>query len=120
MSSYNLDPIKKYMNDTLYDLIKRISINYNLDVAEMASKYNIQVKTEEIAVVTATPKKKRAPSTKKKTEIGSSSKTIEMYEICYKDVKYLMDKSKNVYTFDPETPKLMGQMLANSEIKFIV
>lgn len=99
-------PLEKYMNDTIYDLVKRISTDFSLDFDEVIKKYNIPQK----------PKKKTSTASRKKVP----SEFIEMAELDFEGTKYLIDnKTNNVYTYDVENPKLVGQKLVNGAIKFI-
>ena len=99
-------PLEKYMNDTIYDLVKKISSDFSLDFEEVLKKYNITAKS--------VPKKK-APSRKK-----TPSEFVEMSELEHEGTKYLFDnKTSNVYTYDVQNPSLVGQKLVNGAIKFI-
>lgn len=100
------------------DLVKRISIDYKLDLDEMNKKYNI---------VFTTPKEtgtstEEDQSAAKKPVRGRKKKAKEEYlqttEYIYNGITYLVDGKNNVYTYSLESPTLIGEKLVDGTIKF--
>lgn len=106
--SYNIEPIKQFIDNTLSDLIHKISTDYNLDENEMKARY-------------MQPDIKNTPSQAIKKK-GRKKKTTddftEMTKYSYEGEMYLMDKQNNIYTYNLESPTHIGQKLVNGTIKF--
>lgn len=111
---YKLDAFKVYMDNVLCDILKKISIDYNLNFDEMIRKYDISPPPVESSVKSSTKRKGR----KKKP----NAEFVEMTEFLYQEKKYLIDSQQNVYIFDEEnneTAVLVGQKLVNGTVKFV-
>lgn len=114
-SLYNVNSFKKLVDEALETLVTRISVDYKLDINELKEKYftvssigegsNNQNQSNEL------PKKK---GRKKKVQ----DNVIETVEYLYEDITYLVDKNNNVYTYNLETPTMVGKKLVDGTIKF--
>jgi hypothetical protein len=77
---------------------------------EIAEKYNLNA--EELQKTYIPNVKKRGRRKKKTDEI------IEMTEYIYEGDKFLIDSKNTVYTFEPESPLVIGEKLIDGTIKF--
>lgn len=110
-SAYSLDSIKTSIDTILINLVDKISTDYNLDVNELKAKYGLgssNIPTPEPIVA---PPKPRAGRKKNKNEF------TEMTKYIYNGESYLMDKQNNIYTYNLESPTLIGVKLVNGEVK---
>jgi hypothetical protein len=94
-------------------LIKRISNDYKIDLEEMKVKYDLPfIKIDKPIVSTEKVKKQRGRKKKVNDEYISTT------EYAYNGVTYLLDSKNNVYTYNIEEPKLIGEKLVDGTIKF--
>ena len=121
MAAFNIDPLKEYMNTTVYELCKKISEDFNLNLGDLTTKYSIM--PPPLAIIeTPTPKKLKKTSSspggsgRKKKVVATEF--VEMTELMHEDVKYLVDNDNNIYTYDLDAPKLIGQKLVNGAVKW--
>jgi hypothetical protein len=78
---------------------------------EIAEKYNLNAnELKETHIPTTLRKRGRR---KKKTD-----EIIEMTEYIYEDEKFLIDSKNTVYSFEPESPLVLGEKLIDGTIKF--
>lgn len=94
------------------DLLVKISSDYNIDYNELVDKY-IGVGGSVMMGSSADAPKKRGRKKKQKDEF------IRTEEYEFDGVKYLLDENNNVYTYNIEKPKLIGEKLVDGTIKFI-
>ena len=120
--------------DHLETVVKEICDEHDLDFESVRKKY-IDSPVEN----TKKPKssKKSSKSTKKVTEVvelgdgdagpssgrsatrkKAKSELIETIEYVHDGTTYLVDKKKNVYSYDVDNPKLIGIKLVDGSIKF--
>jgi hypothetical protein len=122
-SLYNIDILKEFIDKTLYNLVEKISIDYNLNLNELTSKYNIISNNILISNEIIETKKEIKKEIKKENKKGRKKKIkdelIEMTEFMYENKKYLIDNNNNIYTYNIETPTQIGQKLVNGTIKFL-
>lgn len=135
MHNSERDLILGIFKEHLTVVVKAICDDYGLEFEEVRSKYienplqNIETPKNQ----TKSSKKKDGPSTSgdgkssgsstvSKPRRASSKKNkndlIETTEFVYQGTTYLVDKKKNVYTYDTENPKLVGLKLVDDSIKF--
>lgn len=93
------------------DLLVKISNDYNLDYNELVDKYIGPGGSAMIGSSDAP--KKRGRKKKQKDEF------IRTEEYEYDGVKYLLDENNNVYTYNIEKPKLVGEKLVDGTVRFI-
>jgi hypothetical protein len=113
-SAYNLDSIKTSIDTILLNLVDKIALDYNLDANELKTKYGLVVPAVPVAQVPEAPAptpKPRAGRKKNKNEF------TEMTKYTYNGESYLMDKQNNIYTYNLESPTLIGVKLVNGEVK---
>jgi hypothetical protein len=101
------------------DILKPIAKDYNLDLKELVNKY-LTKSTESPSDVattstdpTADAPKKRGRKKKQKDEM------LETEEYEWNGNKYLLDANNNVFTYDLENPKLVGEKLVDGTIRFL-
>ena len=102
-SAYNLDSIKTSIDTILLNLVDKIALDYNLDANELKTKYGLVAPS--VASVPEAPApapKPRAGRKKNKNEF------TEMTKYIYNGESYLMDKQNNIYTYNLESPTLIG------------
>lgn len=109
-SAYSLDSIKNSIDTLLINLVDKIALDYNLDAAELKTKYGLISASVPEAAAVASPKP-RAGRKKNKNEF------TEMTKYTYNGESYLMDKQNNIYTYNLESPTLIGVKLVNGEVK---
>lgn len=110
-SAYNLDSIKTSIDTILLNLVDKISLDYNLDANELKTKYGL---------VSAPPSAPEAPVASPKPRAGrkkNKNEFTEMTKYTYNGESYLMDKQNNIYTYNLESPTLIGVKLVNGEVK---
>lgn len=105
---YSIDSFRCLVDSALENLVTKISVDYNLNVEELKSKY-LHGKIDDPDL--AKPKKK---GRKKKV----SDNVIETVEYTFERIKYLVDKHNNVYTYNIESPTCVGKKLADGSVKF--
>jgi hypothetical protein len=106
--SYNIDPIKEVIDNTICSILEKIAIDYKIDVIELKDKYGFNNTIEpEIKII-----KKKGRKKKNKEEF------TEMTKYTHEGNSYLMDKQNNIYTFNIDSPTHIGQKLVNGTIKF--
>lgn len=109
--------INKLVENEIESLVKRISIDYKISLEEMKQKYELMFitvpppQTEE--QIEETPKKQRGRKKKVKDDFISTT------EYMYNGVTYLLDSKNNVYTYNIESPTLIGEKLIDGTIKFV-
>lgn len=106
---YSIDSFRCLVDSALENLVTKISVDYNLNVEELKSKYLQGGKIEDPEL--SKPKKK---GRKKKV----SDNVIETVEYTFENIKYLVDKHNNVYTYNIESPTCVGKKLADGSVKF--
>lgn len=106
---YSLEAFKKIVDSALENLVVKISVDYELNLDELKTKYLAFKPSEE-----AEPKPPKKKGRKKKVQ----DNVIETVEYIYQDIKYLVDKHNNVYTYNIESPTQVGKKLADGSIKF--
>jgi hypothetical protein len=89
-------------NKKLSKILDEIAEKYNLDAEILKTQY----------IPSASAQKKRGRRKKKTDEI------IEMTEYIYENEKFLIDAKNTVYTFEPESPLVIGEKLIDGTIKF--
>lgn len=109
-SAYNLDSIKTSIDTILLNLVDKIALDYNLDANELKTKYGLMAVPSAPEAPAPTPKP-RAGRKKNKNEF------TEMTKYIYNGESYLMDKQNNIYTYNLESPTLIGVKLVNGEVK---
>jgi hypothetical protein len=111
-SAYNLDSIKTSIDTILLNLVDKIALDYNLDANELKTKYGL------IAVPVAQPPEAPAPTPKPRAgRKKNKNEFTEMTKYTYNGESYLMDKQNNIYTYNLESPTLIGVKLVNGEVK---
>lgn len=110
-SSYNLDSIKTSIDTILLNLVDKIALDYNLDANELKTKYGLMAVPSVPDPVAAPAPKPRAGRKKNKNEF------TEMTKYIYNGESYLMDKQNNIYTYNLDSPTLIGVKLVNGEVK---
>lgn len=111
-SAYNLDSIKTSIDTILLNLVDKIALDYNLDANELKTKYGLVYAPPSVPDPAPAPAPKpRAGRKKNKNEF------TEMTKYIYNGESYLMDKQNNIYTYNLESPTLIGVKLVNGEVK---
>ena len=87
-------------NKKLSKILDEIAEKYSLNADELKTNY------------IPTSVKKRGRRKKKTDEI------IEMTEYKYQEETFLIDSKNTVYTFEPESPLVIGEKLIDGTIKF--
>ena len=104
--------VSKIIEDEIEMLVKKISVDYKLDLEELKKKYELMF-INYPEVVAETPKKQRGRKKKVKDEYISTN------EYLYNGVTYLVDQKNNVYTYNVESPTQIGEKLVDGTIKFV-
>lgn len=98
---------------SLTELVMKISEDYDIPCAELLERYKMYL---------GSTSKGTCKRGRKKKDVTSSSAEdyIETEEIEYDGVKYLADADGNIYSFDLDSPTLIGCMASDrSNIQFI-
>lgn len=105
---YSIDSFRCLVDSALENLVTKISVDYNLNIEELKTKYlNGKIEDQDVNK----PKKK---GRKKKV----ADNVIETVEYSFENIKYLVDKHNNVYTYNIESPTCVGKKLADGSVKF--
>lgn len=79
---------------------------------EIAGKYNLSAdELKQTYITTNTPVKR---GRRKKI----SNEYVEMTEFEYNDEKFLIDDKNTIYTFEPNSPLVIGEKLIDGTVKF--
>lgn len=105
--------VNNLIENEIENLIKRISNDYKIDLEELKTKYDLPfIKITDDTVPIEKVKKQRGRKKKVNDEYISTT------EYPYNGVTYLIDSKNNVYTYNIEEPKLIGEKLVDGTIKF--
>ena len=116
-SLYNVDAFKKIVDDALETLVARIAIDYKLDVSELKTRYfgpNGSLGADGGSGNAEAPPAPKKKGRKKKVQ----DNVIETFEYAFEGETYLVDKNNNVYTYNVESPTMIGKKLVDGTIKF--
>lgn len=116
-SLYNLNALKKIVDEALDGLVTRISVDYKLDIHELKQKYfgeSVDSGEQPSSSNNANGNGPKKKGRKKKVQ----DNVIETVEYTYEDITYLVDKNNNVYTYNLENPTMVGKKLVDGTIKF--
>jgi hypothetical protein len=104
-SIYNIaDDIREMIDREILNVLEKISVDYGHDIVELKEKYM----PSGTSVITPTGPKKRGRKKLAKEEY------IETEIIMYQGKKFLVDAKGVVYTYNIESPTIVGKMLPNT------
>jgi hypothetical protein len=109
-SVYDLNELKTILDNAVYNVLKIVSSEYNINFEELKAKFN----SSSVSLPPSSKEDKKIKKGRKK----KNSEFVEMTKFIYENKEYLVDNENNVYTFDIEKPKLIGQKLVNGIVKF--
>jgi hypothetical protein len=104
---YSIDAFRKIVDSALETLVTRISVDYELNIDELKAKY-----------LTFQPHEAEVKTKKKGRKKKTTDNVIETVEYTFENIKYLVDKHNNVYTYNIDSPTQVGKKLADGSIKF--
>ena len=115
--------INHIVEKEIESLITRISVDYKIDLEDIKKRYELMFISslpvaesptveEPCETPLEAPKKQRGRKKKVKDEF------IETKEYTYNGVTYLVDQKNNVYTYNVESPSLIGEKLVDGTVKF--
>lgn len=121
MSAVRTDKLQNLI--TLYiknEILKPIAKDYNLDFKELVKKYMSKTMASsdpepdpEAPTSSTDAPKKRGRKKKQKDEM------LETQEYEWDGTKYLLDANNNVFTYDVDNPKLIGEKLVDGTIRLL-
>ena len=111
---YDFNTLKTFMDTAIFNVLTEVSKEYNLNIDDLMAKFSIVTPNNHLDQVQQQKEEKKAKKGRKK----KNSEFVEMTEVVYENIKYLIDNENNVYTYDLEKPKLVGQKLVNGIFKF--
>jgi hypothetical protein len=117
------DVVEHHVVQHMQSLLKKVSEDYELDYEKLLHKYGRMEVTLDLGKSKKhndgknddnkqNEPKKRGRKKKFREEL------IETEEYMFNDVKYLVDGNNNIYTFNVETPTLIGTKLIDGRVKF--
>ena len=117
-----MNKLHSAITELLLDVVTNICLEYNLDLEEVSKRFiptmDVPEKNKSTTKVSAKVVKKEGSATvkEKKPARASKNEMVETYEHEYGGVKYLVDKAKNVYTYDLEKPMFYGTKLIDGTV----
>lgn len=93
----------------VHEMMTKVAADYNIALDDLMTKYVIPS-----CVTVAKGKRGR-----KRKHQPAHDDFVEMEEFEYEGSLYLMDNKKNIYTYDVESPVMIGNLLVDGTVKFL-